>query len=183
MLLFIVVAKVFFFCFNSCCYYNIPRQSNCQLLFWRKNAQIFALFFYFKNFNFWIDRILIQWYIIETTEVFLFQKHIHFGKKRAAAKRQLLFFHFSCSDIFRQNADKLCLVLSTNRTFAIRFRHLLMNLCKTLCLILFSPWFSLWSSQKCSPYLLDICSSCFMIIFFTISPPMDPAWREVRSPL
>lgn len=32
-------------------------------------------------------------------------------------------------------------------------------------------------------YLPDICSSCFMIIFLTISPPMLPACAEVKSPL
>ena len=28
-----------------------------------------------------------------------------------------------------------------------------------------------------------ICSSCFMIIFLTISPPIEPACLEVKSPL
>ena len=32
-------------------------------------------------------------------------------------------------------------------------------------------------------YLPDICSSCFIIIFLTISPPMLPACAEVKSPL
>ena len=72
-------------------------------------------------------------------EIFLFQKYKLFDKKGAAAFLQLLLFHFSCSDIFRQNADKICLVLPANRTCAIRFRHLLMNIWKTLCLILFRP--------------------------------------------
>ena len=91
LLFLIVVLKVNSFCFNSCCHYNIPRLPNCQLLFWRKNAQIFVSFFYFKNLNFWIDRILIQWYIIVTIEMFSFRKHKYSDKK----KKQLPFC--SCS--------------------------------------------------------------------------------------
>ena len=39
------------------------------------------------------------------------------------------------------------------------------------------------NGQKKPVYLPDICSSCFMIIFLTISPPMLPACAEVKSPL
>ena len=92
-----VVLKVYSFRFNSCCHYNIPRQPNCQLLFWRKNAQIFVSFFYFKNINFWIGRTLIQWYIIGTIEIFSFRKHKHSGKKRSSclfAAASFSFFMF-----------------------------------------------------------------------------------------
>ena len=41
----------------------------------------------------------------------------------------------------------------------------------------------LCNGQKKPVYLPDICSSCFMIIFLTISPPMLPACAEVKSPL
>ena len=35
----------------------------------------------------------------------------------------------------------------------------------------------------CLSSYLDICSSCLMIIFLTISPPIEPACLDVRSPL
>ena len=41
----------------------------------------------------------------------------------------------------------------------------------------------LCNGQMKPVYLPDICSSCFMIIFLTISPPMLPACAEVKSPL
>ena len=39
------------------------------------------------------------------------------------------------------------------------------------------------NGQKKPVYLPDICSSCFMIIFLTISPPIEPACFDVNSPL
>ena len=51
---------------------------------------------------------------------------------------------------------------------------------------LFILLFFLISMRCCQRSAKDycfICSSCLIIIFFTISPPIEPASRDVRSPL
>ena len=48
----IVVLKVYYFYFNSCYTYNMPLSPKSQRLFSHKSAQIFAVFFYFKSFDF-----------------------------------------------------------------------------------------------------------------------------------
>ena len=52
LLFLIVVLKVYYFYFNSCYTYNMPLSPKSQRLFSHKSAQIFAVFFYFKSFDF-----------------------------------------------------------------------------------------------------------------------------------